>query len=125
MLESDWLMNILRSAIIFRETHSKLISRHRITALYHFSKWFQLFQKALQQQYNQNQQDTGQIQKYSKRWDKNDRSFPLLATKWHFIMYVKHILYFSRSLSLADTVYTHENIRANTVNAALTNSLAP
>ncbi len=86
MLESDWLMNILRSAIIFRETLGELISSHRITALYHFTKWFQLFQKALQQQYNQNQQDTGQIQKYSKRRGKNDRSFLFFATKLRFIM---------------------------------------
>jgi len=44
-----------------------------ITVPYHFAKLFQLFQTVLQQQYNQNQQDTSQIHKYSKQWDKNDR----------------------------------------------------
>ncbi len=103
-------------------------SLDRFTVLYHFAKWFLLFQKVLQQKNNQNQQDTGQIQKYSKQWDKNDRSFPCFATKWRFIVYVKHILYLSRSLSPSQTQFTHENIRANAVIAAMTtlsvNSLA-
>ncbi len=82
-------------------------SLDRFTVQYHFAKWFQLFQKVLQQKNNQNQQDTGQIQKYSKQWDKNDRSFPCFATKWRFIVYVKHILYFSRSLSPLQTQFKH------------------
>ncbi len=57
MLESDWLTNILRRAIIFRETHGERSSRQaaldRITCKYHFTK---LFQKVLQQQNNQNPQ---------------------------------------------------------------------
>ncbi len=82
-------------------------SLDRTTVPYHFAKLFQLFQKFLQQQYNQNQQDTGQIHKYSKQWDKNDRPFPCFATKLRFIMYVKYIVYFSRSLSLTETHSLH------------------
>ncbi len=34
MLESDWLTNILRCAIIFRETHGERSSRQLLTALH-------------------------------------------------------------------------------------------
>ncbi len=34
MLESDWLTNVLRCAIIFRETHSERSSRQLLTALH-------------------------------------------------------------------------------------------
>ncbi len=34
MLESDWLMNVLRCAIIFRETHGERSLRQVLTALY-------------------------------------------------------------------------------------------
>ncbi len=46
----------------------------------------------------------------------------VFATKLRCIMYGKHILYFSRYLSLTDThtVCTHVNIRANVVSATLT-----
>ncbi len=58
MLESDWLTNVLRCAIIFRETHGERSSRHRITCPYHFAKWFALFQGpySLKQQKNHNPQ---------------------------------------------------------------------
>ncbi len=47
MLESDWLTNILRFAIILREIHSECSTDlDRITCKYHFSKW--LFQRSLQ-----------------------------------------------------------------------------
>ncbi len=64
MLDSDWLMNVQRCAIIFRETYSERNSRQLSTALqFRITSLnvIQLFQKVLQQQYNQNQQDTGQI----------------------------------------------------------------
>ncbi len=35
MLESDWLTNALRCAIIFRETHGERSSRQLLTALHH------------------------------------------------------------------------------------------
>ncbi len=35
MLESDWLTNVLRCAIIFREAHGERSSRHRITCPYY------------------------------------------------------------------------------------------
>ncbi len=75
MLESDWLTNVLRFAIIFRETHVERSSRQLSTALQFCitsPNDFKWFQKVSQQQYNQNQQDTVQIHKYSKQWDKND-----------------------------------------------------
>ncbi len=53
MLESDWLTDVLRCAIIFRETHSEHSSRQLLTALhvltcYNFAKLFELLQRSLQ-----------------------------------------------------------------------------
>ncbi len=82
MLDSDWLTNVLRCAIIFRETHGERGSRQlstKLQYLYHFTKWFQLFQKVFQQQYNQNQQDTGQIHTYSKQCDKKRQILSLFC----------------------------------------------
>ncbi len=106
MLESDWLTNVLRCVIIFRETHGERSSRHRITCPHHFAKWFELFQRYLQQpkkqQKNQTHNDTGQTNKYSKQKDKNDRSYPCFCHKLRFIMYGMHTL----SLSLTDSLST-------------------
>ncbi len=61
MLESDWLTNILRCAIISRETHSERSSRQLLTALHvniTSPNDFSYFKGpySLQQQNNQNPQ---------------------------------------------------------------------
>ncbi len=109
MLESDWLMNILRCAIIFRETHGERSSRHRITCPYHFAKLFVLFQRSLQPKTAKELKLTmtlaKQINIANKRIKTTDH-IHVFATKLHFIMYGKHILYLSRSLSLTDSLHT-------------------
>jgi hypothetical protein len=121
MLESDWLTNVLRCAIIFRETHGERSSRQFLTALQFritSPNDFGYFKRSYNNKTTKTHNDTGQTHKYSKQWDKNDRSVPCFATKLHFIMYVKHILYFSRSLSLTplqtDT-HTHTHTHTHTV----------
>ncbi len=73
MLESDWLTNILGCAIIFRKTHSERSSRQLSTALQFritSPNDFSYFKRSYNSNTTQNQQDIGQIHKYSKQWDK-------------------------------------------------------
>ncbi len=128
MLESDWLMNVLRCAIIFRETHGERSSRHRITCPYHFAKWFALFQRSYNSKITITHNDTGQTNKYSKQNDKNDRACPCFCHKiaLYDVRKAHSLLYLSRSFSLTDRTYitvvcTHVNIHsANVVSATLT-----
>ncbi len=81
MLESDWLMNVLRCAIILSETHGERSSRHRITRPYHFAKWLALFQRSLQPK-TAKESKPGQTNKYSKQKNKKiDRSYPCFCHK--------------------------------------------
>ncbi len=66
-------MNILRCAIIFRETLGE--RSDRITCKYHFAEWFQLFQRsfAYNSRITKIHNDTGQTNKCGKQKDKNDR----------------------------------------------------
>ncbi len=95
MLESDWLMNVLRCAIIFRETHGERSSRHRITWPYHFTKWFVLFQRSLQPQTAKEPKPTTTLAKqikYSKQKDKNYTSFPCFCHKITLYLRKAHTL---------------------------------
>ncbi len=117
MLESDWLSNVLRCAIIFRETHGERSSRHRITCPYHFAKWFALFQRSLQPKNSKRTKthnDTGQTNKYSKQKDKNDRSYPCFCHKITFY-YVRKAHTLSPTLSLPHRQFAHVNIHANVI----------
>ncbi len=103
MLESDWLTNILRCAIIFRETHGEGTALHvHITSpndLRYFKGPY-----SLKQQKNQNPQ-----RHWPNKYILNIQStdyIHVFATKLRFIMYGKHILSLSRSLSLTDSLHT-------------------
>ncbi len=105
MLESDWLTNVLRCVIIFRETHGERSSRHCITCPHHFAKWFELFQRYLQPKTAKEPKPTTtlakQINIVNKRIKTTDH-IHVFATKLRFIMYGMHIL----SLSLTDSLCT-------------------
>ncbi len=125
MLESDWLTNVLRCAIIFRETHGSgnVVPLDRITWPYHFAKWFLLFQRS----YNsKTTKPTITLAKQINTVNKRIKSTDLVlvfATKLCFIVYGKHIAY-SLSLSLTDAhdliVCTLLNISANVISTTLT-----
>ncbi len=130
MLESDWLTNVLRCAIIFRETHSKRSSRQLSRPHYSSVSLRQIIyviSKVLQLQNNQNpQRHTGQTNKYSKQKDKINKSSPCFCHKIMFY-YVRKAqpnvtLSPALGLSLTDThiVCTHLNISANVVSTTLT-----
>ncbi len=114
MLESDWLMGILRCAIIFRETHGECSSRQLLTALHDhitspndLSYFKGLY--SLKQQKNQHWPN-----KYSKQQGKKDRSFPCFCHNY--------IICIFPALSPSQThitVCTHVNIHANVVSATL------
>ncbi len=69
MLESDWLTNILRSAIIFRETHGEHSSRQVLTALHvHITSPNDLsYFKGPYSKITQTHKDTGQTNTYCKQ----------------------------------------------------------
>ncbi len=90
MLESDWLTNILRCAIIFRETHGECSSRQLSWPHYMTTSLHQII-SVITKKINKTHNDTGQTNKYSKQKDKINSSCSCFATKLHFIMYVKHI----------------------------------
>ncbi len=123
MLESDWLMSVLRCAVIFRETHSD----DRITWLYHFAKLFLLFQRSYNRKITKTHNDTGQTNKYSKQKHKIHRSCPCFCHKimFYYVRKAHSLLSLSLSLSLglsltdAHIVYTHLNISANVVSPTL------
>ncbi len=104
MLESDWLMNVLRCAIISGKRTANVVPgrlstalQFRITSPNYFS-----YSKGLAIQPKPTRH--WPIHKYSKQWDKNDRSFPVFATKLRFIMYVKT---YSMSPALPPTRHVH------------------
>ncbi len=125
MLESDWLTDILRCAIIFRVTHVVPGSfLDRITDPFQFAKWFLIFQRSYNRKIIKTHNDIGQTNKYSKQKYKIDSSCPCLATKLRFIMYGKHIAYSlspALCLSLTDThiVCTHLIISTNVISTTL------
>ncbi len=104
MLESDWLTNVLRCAIIFRETHGERSSRHRITWPYHSAKWFLLLQRSYNKKITKTHNDTSQTNKYSKQKDKIDRSCPCFCHKIKFYCVRKAHSLLSLGLSLTDTI---------------------
>ncbi len=77
MLESDWLKNVLRCAIIFRETHGERSSRQLSWLHYSFvslRQIFLLFQRSYNRKITKTHNNTGQTNTYSKLKDKIDRS---------------------------------------------------
>ncbi len=98
MLEPDWLKNVLRCAVIFRETHSEpgTVLHDHVTLPNYLSYFKDPYSKR-----TKTHNDTGQTNKYSKQRDNNNH-IHVFATKF-FIMYGKHILYLSHSLSLTDS----------------------
>ncbi len=59
-------------------------SLDRITWLYHFTKWFLLFQMSYSRKITKTHNNTGQTNKYSKQKNKIDRSCPCFCHKIAF-----------------------------------------
>ncbi len=59
-------------------------SLDRITWLYHFTKWFLLFQRSYNRKITKTYNNTGQTNKYSKQKNKIDRSCPCICHKIAF-----------------------------------------
>ncbi len=129
MLESDWLMNFLRCAIIFRETHGERSSMQVFTALHVcIISPNELFQRSLRPTTAKEPKPittlAKQINIVNKRIKTTDHVH-VFATKLRF-MYGKHSI--SPALSPTQThthrptvnVCTHVNIRANVVSTTLT-----
>ncbi len=76
--------------------------RDRITILYHFAKWFLLFQRSYNRKITKTHNDIGQTNKYSKQKDKIDRSSPCfcLKIKFYYMRKAHILLSLSRSQSL-------------------------
>ncbi len=74
----------------------------RITVLYHFAKWFLLFQRSCNRKITKTHYDTGQTNKYSKQKDKIDRSGPWFCHKitFYYVRKAHSLLPLSRSRSL-------------------------
>ncbi len=72
ILESDWLTNVLRCAAIFRETYGKRSSRQHAWPHYSSISLRQMI-SVISKVLHNNQNDTGQTNKYSKQTDKIDR----------------------------------------------------
>ncbi len=102
MLESDWLTNVLKCAIIFRETHGERSSKQLSWPSYSSVslRTISVISKVFQQKKNKTLNDTGQTNKHSKQKDKSTDLVHVFATKLRFIMYGKHIAY---SLSPSQT----------------------
>ncbi len=100
----------------------------RITVLYHFAKWFLLFQSSYNRKITKTHNDTSQTNKYIKQKDKINRSCSCFCHKIMFYFVRKAhsltltLLSLSCSRSLTDTyiVCTHLNISANVVSTTLT-----
>ncbi len=112
MLESDWLTNNLRCAIIFREPHSERSSRQLLTALHeHITSPNDLryFKGPYSLKTAKEPKHTTtlakQINIVNKRIKTTDH-IHVFATKLRFIMYGKHILSLSRSVSLTHSLHT-------------------
>ncbi len=127
MLESDWLTNVLRCAIIFMETHGERSSRQLSWPHYSsVSLRLMLFQRSHNRKITKTHNDTGQTNKYSKQKDKIDRSCPCFCHKitFYYVRKAHSLLSLSPTLglSLTDThiVCTHLNISANVVSTTLT-----
>ncbi len=104
MLESDWLTTVLRCEIIFRETNGERSSRPLLSVLHvHITSPndFSYFKDLTTAKYPK-PKDTGQTNKYSKQYDKNDRSFPRFCHKITFY-YVWKAHTLSLRLSLLHT----------------------
>ncbi len=110
MLESDWLTNVLRCAIIFSDTHGERSSGHRITCRYHFAKWFVLFQRSLQPKTAKEPKPTTTLAKQINIVNnriKMTQNVHVFATKLRFIMYGKHIAYYNLSPALSQMHSLH------------------
>ncbi len=98
MLESDWLTNVLRCAIIFRETHGERSSRQLSIALQFriTSPNDLLFQRSHNRKMIKTHNDMAKQINTVNKSIKIDRSCPCLATKLRFM----YLLSLSRSRSL-------------------------
>ncbi len=104
MLESDWLMNVLRHAIIFREMHGERSSRQFSWPQYSsvsLCQMISVISNDLQKKNNKTDNDTGQTNKYSKQKDKIDRSCPCFCHKITFYLYGKNKPTLSLPLSVS------------------------
>jgi len=97
MLESDWLTNVLRCAIIFRETHGKRSSRQLSWPHYSFVSLMIYFKGLTSEKWSKPTTTLAKQINTVNKSIKIDRSCPCLATKLRFIMY---LLSLSRSRSL-------------------------
>ncbi len=66
---------LLNAWIWLADERSKVCNYFQENALrpYHFAKWFQLFQRSYNSKISKAHNDTGQTNKYSKQYDKNNR----------------------------------------------------
>ncbi len=122
MLESDWLSNVLRCAIIFRETHGERSSRHRITCTYHFAKWFTLFQRSLQPKTAKEPKPTTTLAKQINivnKWYKR-QIISMILPQNYVLLCTESTYSLSPALSPSQTFCTHVNISANVVRTTLT-----
>ncbi len=115
-LNLNWLTNVLRCAIIFRETHSN-------TWLYHSQNDFCYFKGLTTEKTTKTHNDPGQINKYSKQKDKIDRSCPRFChkIKFYYVQKAHSLLSLPLSVSPWQThkVCTHLNISTNVVSTTL------
>ncbi len=110
MLESDWLVKVLRCAIIFREKHGKRCSGQVLTTLHvHMTSPTDLlyFKRPYIQNSKRIKMTLAKQINIVDKSIKNERSYPYFATKLGFIMYGMQILSLSRSLSLTDAQFEH------------------
>ena len=66
MLESDWLTNVLRRAVIFRETHYSSVSLRQMVSV---------ISKVLTAYNIKTHKDIDQENKYHTQYDKKDKLF--------------------------------------------------
>ncbi len=98
MLESDWLTNVLRCAIIFRETHGERRPHYSSVSL---RQMISVISKGLTTA--KQPKPTTTLAKYINivsNGIKTTDHFNVLPQNYVLCTYVKHILYFFRSLSL-------------------------
>ncbi len=95
MLESDWLSNVLRCAIIFREMHGERSSRQLSATLHDHitSQNDLLFQRSYNSKITKAHNDSSQTENTVYKRIKSTDLVHVFATQLHFIMYGKHIAY--------------------------------
>ncbi len=116
MLESDWLTTVLRCEIIFRETNGERSSRQLLSVLHvHITSPndFSYFKGLTTAKYPKPTTTLVKQINIVSNMIKTTDHFHVFATKLHFIMYGKHILCPSGSLSFTqahtNSLHTREH----------------